>query len=782
MQNTALNELLRRIPPVRGLVVTHNARGKAYSITDLKRWVRLCRTAYAAPKIDVHSDVPNSALMVALLKHAETLDTCLSLRTTCAEPPVDLSAIKEAGLYDVCLAPPTCTSAHLIKWMEACRSLGLAMRLEIPAGAANAEELASVAAEYGVVSVTLCLEPRFQTVSPQSTGPDAAQRMNDAAAALIARGIDTSIVDLPFCMVSEELRAHCLNSQQYFQDHLQYRKKAYDLASLLFDRSTVAGSKIVAILLAQHTLHRSKLEARIMPWLVNRPWIYARIVALHKLTRHLRFLPFRPKVAQPEYVVQGEELNIIREKACETLQGVCTECSLRRICDHVTPELRRALPEAVLEAQPGELVYSPFHYASGRERYYDSIDAERVDIGNDLAELAREVGNITTNRPPDIRITPYDYKAETTLCAQYEGAVKWMAVTNSEHLSTPLATITPPCTVSVTFGGGMAEYIGFSFGRQCKVVCPMEACRHTLTLHIEADGRYVLLRDDIPIRPSEFEGSFYAPLRLGSRLDMRLSVWNIDLNVLSQFVDIWEAKPPTGEPEIKAKYSVIVMCTRYARRLQAALRALAHQEDFDLRKLEVIVAHVPGLDATEDLVTSMQMSYPDLHILRAPFPERCANSKGFIINETRRMATGEWVVLLDSDIVVHPRMFSEMERLEKGQHFLACDGRKMLTPETTAKIVLGEVEPWRQWQEVFDGPGEYRAREAHGVPIGFFQCVRAECMEKVRYEEMDHFEGADMRFGIGIIETFGDPLRLLGFPVLHLDHGGSQWYGSVRHR
>jgi hypothetical protein len=133
---------------------------------------------------------------------------------------------------------------------------------------------------------------------------------------------------------------------------------------------------------------------------------------------------------------------------------------------------------------------------------------------------------LTAARPQDRRVTPYEYRAETTLCAQYEGALNWLAVTSAEQLSSPLATLTPPCTVAVTFGGGMAEHIGFSFGRRIKLVCPMEACRHTLTLHVEADGRYVFLRDGIPIRPSEFDGGVCAPQRLGSKLELRLSKWN----------------------------------------------------------------------------------------------------------------------------------------------------------------------------------------------------------------------------------------------------------------
>jgi hypothetical protein len=789
--------------------------------------------------------------MLDLLDCAKAVDTRLSIRTGCAAPPEGLEALKEAGLFDVCLAPASlagwndiplnppskgdktreCASRgdqtrerasegdkageHFDKWLDACRAVGLPVRLELQApfdADLDIERLSARAAACGVVAADICLDSPFLSRSPckdVAASRKTIEQMNDLAAALAAKGIDVSLAGLPFCMVREDLRPHCLNSQQFFQDHQQYRKKAYDLAVLLYGRWPSIAAKILGILIAQHTLHRTPLDAKLLPWLVRHPWFHSRAIAWNKLTRHLRLLRGVPKAAAADYEAREKELRALQEKALKALGSICGACSLRRICDHVTLLVERILPGMSQVAQSGNLVYSPFHFSEERQRYYDAIDADRGAFNDDQAAIARKANDITTNRPPDKRVTPYEYTAETTVSAQYEGALHWLAVTNLEQLSSPLATITPPCTVSVTFGGGMAEHIGFSFGRQCKVVCPMEACRHTLTLRIESDGRYVLLRDGLPIRPSEFEGTVYAPLRLGSSLELRLSIWNIDTSILSQFVDIWEGEAP-AEPDgldrirlqqrrpgsagaspsraraaravARAKYSVIVVCTRYARRLQAALQCLAHQEDFDMSKLEVIVCYVPGLDATEDLIASMQMTYPDLRIVRSPFPEQCANAKGFIINESRRMASGEWIVLLDSDTLVPPRMFAEIEKVEKNANFIAPDGRKMLTPETTARILLGEADPWRQWQELFDGPGEYRPREAHGVPVGFFQCVRASCMDVVQYEEMDHFEGADMRFGVQIWEKFGAPTRLLGFPVLHLDHGGSQWYGTVKHR
>jgi hypothetical protein len=170
-----------------------------------------------------------------------------------------------------------------------------------------------------------------------------------------------------------------------------------------------------------------------------------------------------------------------------------------------------------------------------------------------------------------------------------------------------------------------------------------------------------------------------------------------------------------------------------------------------------------------------------LRILRSPFPERNATSKGFMINESLKMAAGEWIVFLDSDVILPPDFFAHLGRVPKDANFIAPDGRKMLDPETTAKVLLGEIEPWRSWQDLLNGRGEYRAREAEGVPIGFCQVVRASCLDTVKYEEHENFEGADWSFGAAMRDAFGHEFRLSGVPVLHLDHKGSQWYGAQRH-
>jgi hypothetical protein len=167
--------------------------------------------------------------------------------------------------------------------------------------------------------------------------------------------------------------------------------------------------------------------------------------------------------------------------------------------------------------------------------------------------------------------------------------------------------------------------------------------------------------------------------------------------------------------------------------------------------------------------------------VRAPFSPQDARAKGQMINECAALSTAEWLVIMDADIVLGPQTFQRIDTASAGAHFIAPDGRKMLDRETTGKILAGTINPAAQWDELLAGPGEYRRREAMDMPIGFLQCVRRDCFTSVRYEEFGHFEGADWRFARNIRDRFGPEVWLEGLPVLHLDHGGSQWYGAQRH-
>jgi len=778
-----------RVFPVRGLVLLQNAKGKAHRAPALKRWTRYSHIVLKTPKIDLLARGDRFAVLPELLEFAAREDMRLSLRTDCSTPPCDVHALGAGGLFDVFLCPGDPEADRLVPWLDTCREAGLPVRLQVQTPfrpSFDAEAFADLVANAGVVSANVTLWDPFLERPPCRGEDDSratVEAMNALAAALDARDVESNLLRLPLCLVAEENLVRAVNLPQFHVDHQQYAKAAYSMARHLRRHGPIVLDKVILSLLWRETLSFTPQDERLLNWLLGSPARYIRLAFWRKLTKHWRLLRSVPKErAVPTREQYERELARARKVEASTLGSQCAGCTWRRICDHATPQFRRLLPGlAVAPQTEGDLVVSPLHFCAGQRKYYDPIDAARRDRDPQAEELAAAARIAMRKRQPDRRLTSHDYTVQNAHHDDMEAGIRWYSVQNCEKLSSPLGDLTPPFTLSVTFAGGMADYIGFSLGRGAKLVCPMETFRHELTLHVEADGRYVLLRDEAPVRPAEFEGAHYVPLRLADRLEPRISIWNIDGSIVTHLVRLWQwadAAVDLGE----VKYSVVIVCTRFARRLQATLESLAHQRGFDLRRVEIIVAYVPGLDAVDDVIDSMQLAHPDLRILRATFTEDRTQSKGFLINESLGLASGAWIGIMDADTLVPPDLFARVEAVEATSHFIAPDGRKMLPPEATAQVLLGEVRPWEDWDALLKGPGEYRRREAGGIPIGFCQFVRAACLKKVGYTELDHFEFADMWFGEAIRKAFGPETWLDGAPVIHLDHGGSQWYGTQTHR
>jgi len=779
-----------RLSPARGLVLDANAHGRPFHPRDIRRWVRLNRVVYKTDKLDYLCDADpedTTRRVTDLLAYARTLDCRISLRTSCAGPPPDLSRLHGLGLLDVFLTPQRLTDPALQSWLVVAGLAGLPIRLQIPFPfhpTLDAEKFASQFASAGVTVVNLAAHDPLVDAPGchnKAQSVQSLERVNALADALSAFGIECNILGVPFCLVDRAQWPMVINARQFFSDHQHYREDSCTLALMLRKRPAALAGKIVSIYLGKHTLFDNPIDNKLLPWLLDSPWLRARIVAWHKLTGHLRMLRSVPTAA-PENEARAEKaLNRRRREAIRALGPLCGICNLRHICDHESPQLARALPGIEVTPLDGDVVMNPLHFAAAQPKYHDTVDRDRLELAESTADLAERARTHLAERPPDREIDAFEYKTEGQWSHQLPGGVRWFGFTNTEKLSTPLATLDPPFTLSVLFGGGIAEYAGFSLGRDAKLVCPMDGYRHQITLHVERDGRYVLLRDGEPVRPVTFEGHHYVPLRLGDRLQPRISLWNIDNSIVTQNVALWSEHLRGATDRPAPKFSVVTVCVKYARRLQTVLQAVAHQQSIAHSDIEIIVAYVPDIDPTEDVLEALQLAHPGLTIHRSTFNERKARAKGFLINETLRKASGEWVVLLDADTVLPPDFFQEVMRRGANANFVVPDGRKLLSREVTAKVLLGDIRPWERWDELLATEGEFRYREMDGVPIGFCQVIRRTCLDTVQYYEADHFEGADWQFSIDMRKHFGDELRLSGVPVLHLDHGGSKWYGTSRH-
>lgn len=778
-----------RIPPVRGLVSFQNIRGRPFRLDSLKRWLQVERVAYGVQKVDVLIRGAVPPTFGTLLEYARTLDFRLSIRTDCSGPRPNLDLLRQQGLLDVFLCPLNRKGPEVETWFEACKASGLPVRLQLLAPFlefVDVDREVERMAEAGVAVVNLVLEDPF---SRGSRCADAAQsrtvvqRMNELAAKCCQRGIEANLIGLPFCLAEGPNRACLANSRQFLLDHQHYQYGAYELAKQLYPRSPVVVEKALVALLARHTItrHRS-VDNALLPWLLSKPWLHARVWAWHKLTRHFPLLHRLPRPVENSPEAYEQLVEKVRTRKQRELGEKCSRCRLQRICDGETSLFKRVLPGLSVKPELGEPVVGWQHFARDQAKYYDPIDLDRREFPQISQELARKAKDITANFPPDREIPAEEYEIEGQWTHHMPGANRWYAFTPGEKCSTPLASLSTPFTLAVTFGGGIADYIGFAFGRRGRVLCSMEGFRHRVTLHAAPDGRYVLLRDGQPVRPAEFEGTYYAPPRLASRLSPRIAIWNIDGAIVTQSVLIWEGANGREGDLSRISYSVLIVSSRFSRRLQAVLRTIAHQQDFDLRRLEIIVCYVPDIDATEDLLESFSLAFPHVRVVRSPFPEGFGRAKGFQINESVHLASGEWVILLDSDILLPPNWFRKMDELADTCAFIVPDGRKMLSPIVTGQVLLGEIEPWRCWDELLSSPGEFRLKEAMGVPVGYCQCVKKSCLDSVQYQEFEHFEGADWWFAVQMRERFGPENRLSGLPVLHLDHGGSQWYGTHEQR
>lgn len=773
----------RRIGPVRGLVVAQNMRGRGLDLVDVKRWIRMCVEVYKVEKIDLCQYAPRAGWLPILLDEARQLGVRLSLRTDCSAPPEAFGPLD--GLLDVFLTPARIDAPHLERWFEACRLAGLPVRIQVqgpfPPGFEAAAFAARVAESGGVVANVALADPFL----PPPSGEPSDRLLDDIAAladAFTEAGLESAILHVPFCLLSEKQRARVVNRPQLALDHQQYHGQLYRFAERVFRRSPGMIAKAVLVPLGRSSSYTRSIDEFMLQWILRRSYRHAFFLLYSKFRRRLRRTHGMAAPLPEDEDVYRREAARWAETKDAALDPACRACRLRRICDGPTLTVRRMAPRAVVTPEPGDLVLYPLHFSGPTPKHYDSVDSERLHAGEWQQRLASEADALMANHPATREIDSMDYGIEGQWTHHMPGGNRWYSFTDTEKLSTPLARCVPPFTLAATFGGGIAELAGFSFGRHCKILCPMESYSHRIALHVDSDGRYVLLRDGLPVRPTQFEGAPYAPARLAGVVEPRLCLWNINDSIITQCVMLWEGNEAAMQTLAHVRYSVVVVSTRYSRRLQAVLQALAHQHDADLRELEVIVCYAPGIDATDDVLESMKLAHPGLRIVRAPFDESLARSKGLMLNEAVRAASGEWIILMDSDILVPPTMVKTFGQLSESCMFAASNGRKMLSAETTARVLLGEVQPWRDWDALMATEGEFRAREAQGVPIGFFQAVRRGCFEKVRYTELGHFEGADWMFGNDMRKAFGVETRLTDLTVLHMDHGGSQWYGTQKQR
>jgi hypothetical protein len=776
-----------RLPPVRGLVLTQNRKGKLFPQTALKQWINQSQVGFKAEKVDILVDALPLPRLLDLLDYCQEGNLPVSPRCMGPLDTATARALRDREILDVFLAPAQWTLQQLRENLAACRDTGLKARLQFT----GVQDLAVLEALPGLLDpewVTAVNVAPFDPFLPQrkfagaSSAAEGIASLVELARTVKQTGVEANLLRIPFCQAPRDIWPEVLTLYQLHLHHQQYLYEALDLAQTLFECSPPRmAAGIENYLFTRANLYRI-IDPIAFPRILSHPGLHMKLWLLNKLRRKWP-RKIRPGMPVPESAEAFEaalaEVDLIAKQA---MGPACAACTLRKICDHAAPPLRAVFPGVTLTPQQEEGVVSPMHFNREQRRALDAVDQARAEWPAECTSLEAEGRAIVDGVAPT-KVFGYDeYDIEGHWTDRLIGAVRWWSLTTDPMRSTPLARVELPFTIGCTFGGGMADHVGFSFGDHIHLVCPMVSPTHHVALHVRRDGRYVLLRDGKAVRPTEFTGVFRVPERLGTVLHPQLSVWNVDGHIQTQSPQLWLNSERREEDLSHIVHSVIVPSTRYSRRLQALILGIAHQQHYDLRRIEVIVSYVPGLDSNDDVLDSIEAAFPQLRIVRCTFTERHARSRGLMVNEALRMASGQWVTLFDSDIVVPGDFYARLDAVPEGTRFVAPDGRKMLPPDITAQILLGERRPWEEFQAFLDGPGELWHREAQGVPVGFCQIVRREILQELPYAMVDHFEGSDWDFSQRVMARYGKEHRLEGCYVLHLDHGGSQWYGARKQK
>ena len=765
-KHCVLDSNLPFVTPRRGLVLAHNQRGQYLREKDLHRWAAYCGRVHHCPKMDVLAWGPIPKALLTTICYTREFDGVVSLRTDGSAPPDGLAALAEAGLNDVFLCPRSLDDPRWESWLSACSDNGLPVRMQLQLPRADVQYVrqhAPMWCDLGVCSLNVLLEDHFQPMPPCRTSDEGRKVLefcNALAETLVTANIELNFVGLPAQLLADACRSYVVSKRHFQMDQYQYDRQAYRFARNLYSLNAVVARTLLLLALKRHTVVCNITDQ----WLTQMLFIYAQ--PIHKVSLCAAKFWRTWRGTKLSRATASNEEDVFQTPVLPT---------------DASGEMKHAKRRLKVGGNAGKnTMPAPPDTLNQRPRYYDRYDCERIRRGELWHMLAEEAHECERHIDPSRVCNEEEWATYEAFVIPEYGATAWLTSLSGRRISTQIDILNPPFMVSVTVGGGLAELVGFQLTPACNILCPMVETRHKLTLYVREDGRYVLLRDDVPVEPVQIPGEYPPPHRVPSKMFLYFVAYDIEERISFSPLRLWRKVKSTPIAVSAPEYSIIVFCTRFARRLSAALACIAHQQEFDTAKLEVIVGYVPGLDATEDVLHSLHLSNPELNVIHATFPVQNMRSKGYVLNQCMAMSTGKRILLLDADTLIPPFMFATLDTVARDHKFIFPRGRAMVGPELTARILQGEIRPWEEWQTILQTTGDIRKDEALGVPIGYFQCFNRECLEKVRYPEYEHFQSADYEFAMALVEHYGKEYRL-DFPVLHLDHQGSQWLGASRH-
>lgn len=149
------------------------------------------------------------------------------------------------------------------------------------------------------------------------------------------------------------------------------------------------------------------------------------------------------------------------------------------------------------------------------------------------------------------------------------------------------------------------------------------------------------------------------------------------------------------------RVSVVLLTYNWPRALELMLESLARQTQLPY---EVIVADDGSTEETAALIKRMADGYP------VPLRHVWQEDKGFRAARARNRgiaaSRGDYVILLDGDMLVHPQFVADHLMLAERGYFLQ-GGRLKATPEQSRRLLAGSKPVFAPWTKAdfdeFDG-------------------------------------------------------------------------------
>lgn len=153
--------------------------------------------------------------------------------------------------------------------------------------------------------------------------------------------------------------------------------------------------------------------------------------------------------------------------------------------------------------------------------------------------------------------------------------------------------------------------------------------------------------------------------------------------------------------------SVIVLTYNWPSALELVLRALAKQTRLPL---EVIVADDGSRPDTRDLLLRLAQDYP------VPLRHGWQDDQGFRASRARNTgilaAHGEYVILLDGDMITHPKFIADHLMLAQRGSFVQGT-RLRVTDAETARLLAGGKPKFHPWVDAYFRPSNAEPSKLH---------------------------------------------------------------------